>query len=139
MAWSCEHSVETAAAAEAIWRLWADVENWGTWNGDIEKIELSGPFAVGCEITMTPAGQEAVRLRVATLVEPELFVDEADFGDVTVRTVHRIDPVDEDRRRVVYRMEITGPAADEVGPALGPAISADFPETIAALVHLAQR
>jgi hypothetical protein len=34
-------------------------------------------------------------------------------------------------------MEITGPAADTVGPDLGPKISADFPETLAALVERA--
>jgi hypothetical protein len=39
--------------------------------------------------------------------------------------------------RVVYRMEITGPAADDVGPALGPEISRDFPQTLAALVDRA--
>jgi hypothetical protein len=36
-------------------------------------------------------------------------------------------------------MEITGPAADSVGPELGPQISGDFPETLAALVERAER
>jgi hypothetical protein len=36
-------------------------------------------------------------------------------------------------------MEIDGPAADRVGPELGPQISADFPEVLAALVQHAQR
>jgi hypothetical protein len=35
-------------------------------------------------------------------------------------------------------MEISGPAADTLGPQLGPAISADFPETLAALVARAE-
>lgn len=39
---------------------------------------------------------------------------------------------------MTYRLEITGPAADETGPQVGPAITADFPETIAALVRLAE-
>jgi hypothetical protein len=135
--WTYEHSVETTAAPEAIWALWADVANWGAWNPDIDKIEIDGPFAVGSRITMTPAGQDPVLLRVADLTESELFVDEAEFGGAVVRTIHRIDRVDADRRRVVYRMEITGPAAGEIGPQLGPAICADFPQTLAALVGLA--
>jgi hypothetical protein len=36
-------------------------------------------------------------------------------------------------------MEISGPAADTLGNELGPAISADFPEVLAALVERAQR
>jgi hypothetical protein len=39
---------------------------------------------------------------------------------------------------VTYRMEITGPAADTLGPEIGPQISADFPETMAALVERAE-
>jgi hypothetical protein len=35
-------------------------------------------------------------------------------------------------------MEISGPAADTVGPELGPRISGDFSETIAALVERAE-
>jgi hypothetical protein len=35
-------------------------------------------------------------------------------------------------------MEISGPAADETGPELGPQISGDFPETLAALVAKAE-
>jgi hypothetical protein len=35
-------------------------------------------------------------------------------------------------------MEISGPAADTLGTELGPAISADFPETLAALIARAE-
>ncbi|HYY20700.1 MAG TPA: SRPBCC family protein [Thermoleophilaceae bacterium] len=137
--WTTEHSIETTASAEAVWRLWSDVSGWPEWIADIERIELSGPFATGSRVTMIPAGQEPVELRIAEAVEPERFVDEADLGDVVVRTLHRVDPLDSERNRVVYRMEISGPAADRVGPELGPQISGDFPETLAALVERAER
>lgn len=136
--WTSEHSIETNAAPKAIWRLWADVERWPVWNGDIERIDLVGPFAVGSKIVMTPIGQEPVELRIAEAVEPKLFVDEADFGDVVVRTAHRVDQLDEQRSRVTYRMEITGPAAGTLGPQIGPEISGDFPQTLAALVERAE-
>lgn len=136
--WTDEHSIETSAAPEAIWALWADVESWGTWNPDIEAIEVGGPFAAGVGITMTPVGQEPVALVVADLVEGEMFVDEARFDGLVLRTTHLIERLGE-RVRVVYRMEITGPGADEIGPQVGPGITADWPETIAALVERAQR
>jgi hypothetical protein len=66
-------------------------------------------------------------LRIAEAVEPDLFVDEADLGEIIVRTIHRVERLERDRRRVVYRMEITGPVADKLGRQLGPQISADFP------------
>jgi hypothetical protein len=137
--WTTERSIETRAAPEAIWRLWADVPGWPAWNGDIERIELHGPFAVGSRIMMTPVGDEPIELRIAEAVEPQWFVDEADLGDIIVRTIHRVEPLNGERARVIYRMEITGPAADALGPKIGPQISADFPQTLAALAALAER
>jgi hypothetical protein len=136
--WATEHSVETSAAPKEIWRLWADVAGWPDWNGDIERIELVGPFATGGRIVMTPIGQEPIDLRIAEAVEPELFVDEAELDEIVVRTIHRVERLDPERVRVTYRMEITGQAADTVGPNVGPEISADFPQTLAALVERAE-
>ena len=134
--WEYENAVETTAAPEAIWRLWSDVENWGTWNAEIEKIEINGPFAPGTQILMTPPGDDPIPLVIAEAVENESFVDQARFGDLLLRTTHRID-ADQGRTRVVYRMEITGRGADEAGPQIGPGITADWPETMAALVKMA--
>jgi uncharacterized protein YndB with AHSA1/START domain len=69
--WVTEHSIATSAPPDAVWRLWADVAGWPDWNGDIERIELIGPFAPGSRIVMTPEGQEPVVLRIAEAVEPE--------------------------------------------------------------------
>ena len=137
LVWGVEHSVETSARAEAVWRLWADVERWPEWNAGVERIELRGPFAVGT-ILMTPPGDEPVELRIAEAIEPELFVDEADGGDFVGRTIHGIEGVGDERSRITYRMEITGPAAETVGPQIGPEISGDFPQVLAALAAHAE-
>lgn len=136
--WANEHSVETKATPEQIWRLWADVARWPRWNADIERIELIGPFDAGSRILMTPIGAEPVELRIAEAVEPELFVDEADMGEIVVRTIHRVRRIDPEHTEVTYRMEITGPAGDTLGPQVGPEISGDFPQTLAALVARAE-
>jgi hypothetical protein len=136
--WKTEHSIETTAQPEDVWRLWEDVPGWPRWNSDIERIELVGPFAAGGRIVMTPFDAEPIDLRIADAVENEHFVDEADLGDVLVRTDHRVERLDSERARVTYRMEITGPAADSLGPQIGPEISADFPQALSALVARAE-
>jgi hypothetical protein len=133
--WMTEHSIETSVARDAIWRAWAEVPRWPEWNGDIERVTLTGPFASGSLIAMTPHGQDPVQLRIAEVVEGEQFVDEADVAGTVVRTMHRIEALDEHRVRVVYRLEATGPAAQEIGPA----ITADFDDTLKALVEHAGR
>jgi uncharacterized protein YndB with AHSA1/START domain len=136
--WSTEHSAETTARPERIWQLWSDVAGWKAWNGDVERSDLDGPFAPGSRITMTTSGRDAVELRLAEVREPELFVDEAELDGVVIRTTHLARAGDDGRTRVTYRMEITGPEADAVGAELGSAISGDFPETLGALVALAE-
>jgi hypothetical protein len=54
------------------------------------------------------------------------------FGELVLRTTHRLDAT-----RVTYRTEVTGPGAD-AGPEIGPGITADWPETMAALSRLAE-
>jgi uncharacterized protein YndB with AHSA1/START domain len=137
--WSYQNSIDTTATAEAVYRLWADVLNWSDWNADIVAIELDGPFAAGSTITMTPAGQDPVHLEIAEVEEGRQFVDEARFNGLLFRTVHRAEPLAEGGTRVTYRMEITGEGADEIGAQIGPAITGDWPETMAALVALAEK
>jgi uncharacterized protein YndB with AHSA1/START domain len=133
--WATEHSIETDVAPEAIWRAWADVARWPQWNGDIARIELRGPFAAGSTIAMTTEDQDTVELRIAEAVEGEHFVDEADVAGTVIRTLHRIEPRDDGRARVVYRLEADGPAAEEMGSE----ISSDFDDTLDALVDFAAR
>jgi uncharacterized protein YndB with AHSA1/START domain len=137
--WEYEHSVETSAAAGEVWRWWADVTSWSTWNAGVVDAAIDGDFAAGTAFTMTGPDGDAIRMTLAEVVPGELFVDVMDGGDFTVRTEHRLEPLDGGRTRVVYRTEISGPAAGAVGPELGPAITADFPDVLAALVRRAEK
>jgi hypothetical protein len=87
---------------------------------------------------MTPKGDDPVTLELTQVHEPSYFADEADGGEFLVTTHHRADRLDDGRTRITYRMEITGPAADTIGPEIGPQISGDFPQTIAALASRAE-
>jgi len=136
--WEYEYSADTIAAPETLWRYWSDLATWPQWNDGIEKIEMDGPFAVGTTFRMTPPGENPITLRLVDIVPGELFTDEMDAGDFTVRTIHRLEQTVAGMTRIIYRTEITGSAAGEVGPQLGPAITADFPDVLAALVRLAE-
>jgi len=136
--WSTEHSVETTAAPETIWKLWTDVGDWPRWNADLDRAELTGAFAPGSEITMFPREDDPIELIIAEADEPERFVDQADLGPVVVRTAHRVERLGPDRSRIVYRMEITGPEADTLGPQIGPEITSDFPDVLAKLAAVAE-
>ncbi|WP_153533296.1 SRPBCC family protein [Actinomadura macrotermitis] len=136
--WEYEHTAETSAAPGALWRCWSDMAAWPAWNAGIERIEADGPFAPGTRFTMTPPGDDPVTMTLTEIVPGTLFTDVMDAGDFQVTTVHRLEPLPAGGTRVVYRTEITGPAADRVGPELGPAITGDFPDVVAALIKTAE-
>jgi DNA-binding MarR family transcriptional regulator len=131
--WEYEYSLETSAGPEALWRHWADMAAWPQWNDGIETIDVDGPFAVGTTFTMTPPGDEPIRMRLVEIEPGTSFTDEMDAGDFVVRTEHRLEPAAGGLTRIVYRTQITGEAAEHIGPELGPQITADFPEVVAAL------
>lgn len=135
--WDYEYRLETSAAPEALWRHWADMASWPQWNDGIETLTADGPFAVGTVFTMTPPGDEPILMRLTEIKPGESFTDEMDAGDFVVRTEHRLEPAAAGRTRIVYRTEITGAASGQVGPELGPQITADFPEVVAALARRA--
>jgi uncharacterized protein YndB with AHSA1/START domain len=135
--WEYEHSVETTASPATVWQHWSDMAAWPTWNAGIAALEIGGPFEVGTTFTMTaPGDDDPVTMQLVEIVPGELFTDVMDAGDFIVRTVHRLEPTPAGTR-IIYRTEITGPAADQAGPELGPVITADFPDVLAALAKVA--
>ena len=101
---------------------------------------LSGRTLAGAAVRdsmITPPDDEAITLTVVEVAPGRSFTDRFTDGGVVVDTLHHVDTIGTGRTRVVYRTQITGPAADEVGPAMGPEITADFPEVVAALIERA--
>jgi uncharacterized protein YndB with AHSA1/START domain len=135
--WEMEYRAETSAAPDVVWRLWVDMASWPEWNAGIATIEADGPFVVGTRFVMTPPQGEPVPLLLVEIDEERSFTDELDTGDFVVRTTHRLEPFAAGTR-LIYRTEITGPAADTIGPELGPQITADFPDVLEALARRAE-
>lgn len=95
---------------------------------------LQGPFQVGSQVTMKPKGQDPITLVIVEATENQLYADQTSMGEVTLRFSHTLQPLEGGGTKVTHRLEITGPAADQVGPELGPAITEDFPEALDALL-----
>jgi hypothetical protein len=133
--WAAAHTIETTASREAVWRLFEDVAGWPSWNAGIERIALLGPFANGTTFTMKTPGQDAFASTLVDVRANERFVDETRVGDLVVRVAHTIDRDGASRgSRVTYAIEVDGPGAEEIGPA----IAADFPDVLRALKEKAE-
>jgi hypothetical protein len=132
--WAHEHTAETATGPEAIWQVLSDLDQWASWDTSMEWVRLQGPFQAGSQITMKPKGQDPIISVIVQATENRLYADQTDLGEVALRFSHTLQPLAGGGTRVTHRLEITGPAADQLGPELGPAITEDFPEAMDALL-----
>jgi hypothetical protein len=136
-----EHILETTASPEAIYQLLQDVPTWPTWDKGIERVELFGPFAAGTKGKIKLFDQEPLDFSI-TSVEPNRgFADETPIpgADISVVFNHILTPLEKGGTRITWQVKIVGPAAEEVGPQMGPMITADTPEAVANLAQLAQK
>jgi hypothetical protein len=135
--WATEYTLRTDAHPDALWRLLGDIEGWGAWNGGIETIVLDGPLAVGVTFRMKPPGEEELTSTVAELQPNRLLTDMTEMEGLVIRVAHRLDPLSEGGTCITYGIQVSGAADDAVAEEVGRAVSADFPEVIAALAGAA--
>jgi Polyketide cyclase / dehydrase and lipid transport len=130
------HSLETDVAPEAIWALYEDASTWPSWDSEAELITRDGSFARGTTGTMKFVGQDPLEYRLTKVQPLREFVDETPIESLVVRVSHLLEPLPSGRLRITHTAEIDGPEAE--AQRIGPMITADFPDTLAALVALAK-
>lgn len=74
--WSKSHrQTVKGITATQVWKVWADINQWHTWQGDIEYATLTGDFKAGNTFCLKPKGGPRVSIELMK-VEPNLaFVD----------------------------------------------------------------
>jgi hypothetical protein len=133
---SYTYSVQAVVSPDAIWSLYDDVGSWPSWDDQAETITRDGPFASGSTGTMKFRGQDPLDYRLVKVTPLREFVDETPVGELVVRVSHLLEPLPAGRLRITYAAEIDGP--EDEAQNLGAAITGDFPQTVAALIALAQ-
>jgi hypothetical protein len=101
-----------------------------------ELITRDGPFARGTTGTMKFVGQDPLEYRLTKVQPLHEFVDETPVESLVVRVSHLLEPLPSGRLRITHTAEIDGPEAE--AQHIGPMITADFPDTMAALAALAE-
>jgi Polyketide cyclase / dehydrase and lipid transport len=136
--WKTEHSADTSAHQDALWRLLADADGWPSWNPGLSSAHLNGPLRNGTTGQTTQANGQKGNFTVRDVEVGTNFVNEARIPGAVLRFQHRIQAVGEDRIRVTLGASIDGPMAPVWGLIFGRQIAGYLPEAVRQLVSRAE-
>ena len=78
--WTKSHSIVTKEVTkEQMWKLFADVNNWHTWDEGIEFAKMEGKFEKGNFFTLRPKGGPNVKVELLETIENNSFLDVTKF------------------------------------------------------------
>ena len=137
--WSTQYSAETDVSPQAIWAALRDARlGTGPRIAGGNTYEIHGPFAIGTELSVTPDGSgEALSSTIVELLDGAAYADRTEFNGLILTDRHELTPLPGGGTRVTHQLIIGGPAAQTVGPNLGPQISEDYPAVMDALIGAA--
>ena len=74
--WSKSYSKTVEGlSANLIWNVWTDVNQWHTWQDDIEYAQLDGEFIKGNVFRFKPKGGPNIKIELAEVKPNSVFVD----------------------------------------------------------------
>ncbi len=89
--WMRSHSkVYQNISAEQIWKLWTDINNWPSWNADLEYCKLEQAFKVGSVFKFKPKGAPAVQISLVEIDYEKMFTDCTKFWGAKMYGKHEM-------------------------------------------------
>ena len=111
MAWRFEHSAESEAEPQDVWRRYMDVEHWREWSQQgVEWSRVDGPFQAGTTGKMKSPGLRPVTFKLLAAEPDAFFASEVKVPGARLRFEHAVVP---SRRgtRITHRITVEGPLA----------------------------
>ena len=106
--WTKSHSiVTTEATKEQMWKLFADVNNWHTWDSGIEFATMEGKFEKGNHFILKPKGGPKVKIALVETIENKKFVDCTTFPLAKMYGEHTFEETKEGLR-ITTTMKVEG-------------------------------
>jgi hypothetical protein len=136
--WTTEHIAETDLPRDAVWTAIREVHAGRRTAPGLDVFELTGPFAVGSVVHVTPEGQDTIASTIVELEDGVRYADRTELDGIALVFSYDLRDTADGGTSVTHRLVIEGEAADAVAPELGPQIAADFPASMAATFEVAR-
>jgi uncharacterized protein YndB with AHSA1/START domain len=94
--------------AEQVWNVWTDLNQWHTWQSDIEYAKLEGEFKVGNTFLLKPKGGPKVNIEIIKVEPNRQFTDLTRFPGAKMYGSHEF-VIQGDELEIKTTMSIEGP------------------------------
>ena len=94
-----------------LWETWTNVNQWNTWQSDIEFAILEGEFKEGHFFTLKPKGGPKVRIKLLKVIPHKQFIDLTTFPFAKMYGDHEFIIHDSGDVEIKTTMSIEGPLA----------------------------
>ena len=75
---------------EQIWQLWANVNNWPTWDKELDFCKMEGAFETGNQFILKPKGGPTVKIMLSEVIPHQKFTDYTKFFGATMYDAHEL-------------------------------------------------
>ena len=134
-----ESSITTALPPDAIWKVWADVNNWSKWDKDVESCQMDDTFGIGAKAVLKPRGGPRVNIEIIECVANQSFTSRSSLPLCTSLVFeHRIEPVSEGIK-ITHHVQMRGFLSPLFSLILGRSIRAGLPDALNNLIAIAQK
>ena len=137
--WSTTYSHRVSGvSSQRVWDVWTDVEQWPSWQDDVEHARLEGRFEPGSVIRFKPKRGPQVRIELTDVQPATRFVDVTRFPLARMVDSHELIETD---RELEIRNTLTmeGPLAFVWRKLVGEGVGKSVPEQTRRLVEQARR
>lgn len=133
-----QHSLQTNASPEAVWRRWMDVGTWPEWDRSLEEARLDGPFQVGTGGTLRFQDGQRISFAITAAAPGRAFTLECRLPGAVLRMEHLVEasPHGSRLRREVH---LAGWLAWLQARRVGAPLLENLPPALRALARVAER
>jgi hypothetical protein len=136
--WKTEISRKTTATKEQIWKLWADVPNWNTWDKEVEASELFGEFKTGTKGILKPAGGPKTKFEMTECTEFKSFTDRSFLPLCKMDFIHSMKET-KNGVEITHKVVMTGVMTFLFSKVIGSKIKIGLPIAVDKLIEIAEK
>ena len=107
--WTKSHTLVTQKATkEQLWKLFADVNTWHTWDEGIEYARMEGKFEKGNHFLLKPKKGPKIKIELVETIENRKFVDLTKFPLAKMYGEHTFEETP-NGLKITTTMKVEGP------------------------------